>query len=134
MTKELEALNRIKKIEIYKEEDYYDPDDERTIGLSGYEYQGSVEEEYANEIEIIEIALKREDSIEITAIDIEQENQALCKENKKLKQLLELIQKHFKISKPVGVSIEKNAVGVGGLIQIEDLTIEDYSLLKEWLR
>lgn len=47
--------------------------------------------------------------------------------------VLEVIKEHFKIAKPVGVSIEKNAVGVGGLIQIKDLTIEDYSLLKEIL-
>ena len=71
MSKELDALNKIKKIEIYKEEDYYDPDDERTIGLSDYEYQGSVEEEYANEIELIETELKEKAKLEIYASTLE---------------------------------------------------------------
>lgn len=96
MSKELDALERIKKIEIYKEEDYYNPDDERTIGLSGYEYQGSVEEEYANEIEIIETALK--DYQELKQINIDRSKQMLdlvseqTKTQNKLK-ALEIIKK-----------------------------------------
>ena len=78
MSKELEALNRLFSIanmlffnDINQEEDY----------------------------KLVKAALKREDSIEITAIDIEQENQALCKENKKLRRALETIKEkiHFMV-------------------------------------
>ena len=47
------------------------------------------------ELKIIEVALKREDSIEITAIDIEQDNKELCKENKKLKRALEMFKENL---------------------------------------
>lgn len=40
---------------------------------------------------LIERDLRRKDYLEITAIDIEQDNKELCKENKKLKQVLEII-------------------------------------------
>ena len=46
---------------------------------------------------IIETALKKLNNIETASIDIEQENQALYKENKKLKQALELIKDLAKV-------------------------------------
>lgn len=79
------------------------------------------------ELSIIETALKREDSIEITAIDIEQENQALCKENKKLKQILEIIKDMFEIWEDNGT------YHIRPLFDIARLAKEEYDLLKEVL-
>ena len=72
----------------------------------------------------------------IKALIIQCPNEGIVKDLKSIEKELkafEIIKEHFKIAKPVGVSIEKNTVGVGGLIQIKDLTIEDYSSLKEEL-
>lgn len=128
MTKELEALERIKKIEIYKEEDYYDPDDERTIGLSGYEYQGSVEEEYANEIDILETALIRLEKIDklpktefYTTNKIELNNEL----DKKLK-ALEIIKKYYIFEENQFYPFKRKEIGVSE-------TEEENDLLKEVL-
>lgn len=86
-------------------------------------------------------ALKRQDSIEITAIDIEQDNQALCKENKKLKRVLEIIRE-----KKVNIGYLllcddyedylddfNDRQGEGNLPSFELLTKEEYDLLKKVL-
>lgn len=85
----------------------------------------SFREKYKEEVDIIESALKRNDSIEITAIDIEQENQALCKENKKLKQLLAIIKDMFEIWEDNGT------YHIRPLFDIARLAKEEFYLLKE---
>lgn len=80
MTKELEALERIRKIKI-------------NGGFDTIDYFPIHKED----LDIIEAALKKQDSIEITAIDIEQDNKELCKENKKLKRVLEIIKESIPI-------------------------------------
>ena len=82
---------------------------------------------FKEDLDIIETALKREDNIEITAIDIEQENQALCKENKKLKQILEIIKDMFEIWEDNGT------YHIRPLFDIARITKEEYDLLKEVL-
>lgn len=74
MSKELDALN-----------------DLRNSGLVKDDVVCFTKKAFEKRLDIIETRLKREDSIEITAIDIEQDNKALCKENKKLKRELEII-------------------------------------------
>ena len=89
---------------------------------------------------IVEKALKREESIEITAIDIEQDNKELCKENKKLKRVLEIIKEKnvnlglIKISKSVE-EYNKWALVNNLFVDIDQrtLTQEEYDLLKEVL-
>jgi len=78
MSKELEALEKLGNIDV-------------TYNRNGIEGCYSIKD--TDEFEIIENTLKRQDSIEITAIDIEQDNKELCKENKKLKQVLEIIKR-----------------------------------------
>ena len=139
MTKELEALEKIKKIEIYKEEDYYNPDDERTIGLSGYEYQGTVEEEYANEIEIIEAALidyqnltKPKEITGTTTLNktLEQFLIDSCPDiDKKLKALEIIKEKKYSIGKDIFVAEERTANN----ITFYDISEKEIELLKEVL-
>ena len=80
----------------------------------------------------IETALKREDSIEITAIDIEQDNKELCKENKKLKRALEIIKEkgidilEFRTTRKAK-TYNKNTKRT----YVKDYTDEEYDLLKE---
>lgn len=81
---------------------------------------------YCKNIEILKTALKRLEMID-NSVHFDMEYY------EKRNRALEIIKRHFKIAKPIGVSIEKNAVGVGGLIQIKDLTIEEYHILKEIL-
>ena len=98
--------------------------------------------QFNKDIQIIEAALKREDSIEITAIEIEQDNKELCKENKKLKRVLEIIKKQ----KCIHILALKSSVDQGaynqfilplnrylGIKLFDKLTQEEYDLLKEVL-
>lgn len=85
MSKELEALEKIKNsrmIEQYK------------IVSSRFGNRFTcctIDDIFSDEIKIIETALKRYDTLEFIAVDIEQDNKALIKENNKLKRALEII-------------------------------------------
>lgn len=125
MSKELtplKALERLKKLEFGYVDGNGTP---KTMSLFGLK-----------EFDIIETALKRQDSIEITAIDIEQDNKELCKENKKLKRVLEIIKKKdvsmywLRNSKSVD---EYNNFILTDKRQYQKLTQEEYDLLKEVL-
>ena len=86
------------------------------------------------DLDIIENALKREDSIEITAIDIEQDNKELYKENKKLKRALEIIKEKGIVVQFIKETnlVEQYNAGISGYL-LEPLTKEEYDILKEVL-
>ena len=90
---------------------------------------------------IIETALKKLNNIETTCIDLEQENQALYKENKKLKRALKVI-KEKKVDVFILIDyisrdkeLRFGALGTYNLLidKSKQLTQEEFDLLKEVL-
>lgn len=75
MSKELEAFNNLVE------------------RLAGGEYDINLLKTFDKEYLFIETALKRANILDFIAVDIEQDNKALCKENKKLKRALDIIKK-----------------------------------------
>ena len=109
MSKGLEALERIRKIRV-------------NGGFDTIDYFPV----HKKDLDIIETALKRQDRIEITAIDIEQDNKELCKENKKLKKALKEKEKDEKKLKALEI-IKEKSVDVGFLQFLKSCSNERYN-------
>ena len=94
---------------------------------------------FLEDLDIIELELKKPNASEMYEIDLEQENKALWRENEKLKQVFNIIKINdvdvFLIKESSNVdSYNKHFEYSDVIYSSRSLTEEEFSILKKWLK